>query len=723
MSRTLRRICRFANKVRLRGRVLCAIKKTVTDDFLARGYFGKNIDAARARFDALVEKLNSKETLTETEDADLKKAQSEIASIAAANVLNNADFIRRLVKGEPSRAEKILNKIVRIKNALSGEKGRAANQEIAFVRKSEKLYLDAIAELGGTYRDGKIHLANREEDETVSEKEKSPAEGEVRYSKKGDASDPETQSIKEQLQAHAIELDSMDSVSTVNYTPMNKKELHKEISEVFKKIGYKIDRQGFGIIEIGEKQIDKGLNYINTEAEKAAFFSVPAILKRGVEISGHQNHKNREYSTVTFAAKITVNDTPGIVGVVVAKIDGHNKYRVHRIVTPDGSAFVFEVKNNNAEPTSGEPLLKSKRAPIGSASNNSIAQNSEKSTTSSKNLLENRVSGDDLLNAQDLISDVRDLGGEVDGRGYITLYHRTSASSAAAIRSTGTMMAKEDGLFFSTKENGQNVGYGDSVVIFKIPAEKLVLDDIFDDEAHLRYPLDKPGRVSMKEYLADGSDLKFSRAVKTDGQAAKDHADRNYGKIYTKKDAREIISAALTEHLTFPEDGVFGNLVGKSRAEAIEVLWRGLNSAEEGKRAGLALDMADFIIENAVAEDLYDSGDTAEQMERLKILRGYMHKLDLSSLKAEIEHKLGKKNTAALVWGARKGQRGLGVDTAAMELAERGFSIRADNPADQFFAILDAYRSAAESVKKESAGLSPCAFCAIIRKKGVSVWS
>ena len=43
---------------------------------------------------------------------------------------------------------------------------------------------------------------------------------------------------------------------------------------------------------------------------------------------------------------------------------------------------------------------------------NSIAQNSEKSTASIKNLLENRVSGDDLLNAQDLISDVRNLGAE-----------------------------------------------------------------------------------------------------------------------------------------------------------------------------------------------------------------------------------------------------------------------------------------------------------------------
>ena len=31
-----------------------------------------------------------------------------------------------------------------------------------------------------------------------------------------------------------------------------------------------------------------------------------------------------------------------------------------------------------------------------------------------------------------------------------------------------------------------------------------------------------------------GGDIQFSRTVKTDGQAAKDHADRNYGKIYTK---------------------------------------------------------------------------------------------------------------------------------------------------------------------------------------------
>ncbi|MBE6629404.1 MAG: hypothetical protein E7624_00965 [Ruminococcaceae bacterium] len=111
-------------------------------------------------------------------------------------MLGTADFIKRLVKGEPSRAEKILGKIVQIKNALTGEKGAAANREIAFVQKAERLYLNAIAELGGTYQGGKIHLANREDDEkarTAAEGARFSAEnsaesvdesGELRYNKR-----------------------------------------------------------------------------------------------------------------------------------------------------------------------------------------------------------------------------------------------------------------------------------------------------------------------------------------------------------------------------------------------------------------------------------------------------------------------------------------------------------------------------------------------------------
>ena len=110
-------------------------------------------------------------------------------------------------------------------------------------------------------------------------------------------------------------------------------------------------------------------------------------------------------------------------------------------------------------------------------------------TQDSRNKLQDRVTGDRLLDAQDLIDEVKSVGGEVDENGYIHVFHRTSKEAADRIRSTNRMIAKEDGLFFSTKPDGQIVGYGDEVVDFWIPAERLVLDDIFSDEVHLRFPL------------------------------------------------------------------------------------------------------------------------------------------------------------------------------------------------------------------------------------------
>ena len=103
--------------------------------------------------------------------------------------------------------------------------------------------------------------------------------------------------------------------------------------------------------------------------------------------------------------------------------------------------------------------------------------------------LQDRVTGDRLLDAQYLIDEVKSVGGEVNENGYIHVFHRTSKEAADRIRSTNRMIAKEDGLFFSTKPDGQIVGYGDEVVDFWIPAERLLLDDIFSDEVHLRFPL------------------------------------------------------------------------------------------------------------------------------------------------------------------------------------------------------------------------------------------
>ena len=120
--------------------------------------------------------------------------------------------------------------------------------------------------------------------------------------------------------------------------------------------------------------------------------------------------------------------------------------------------------------------------------------------------IENRLSGDDLLNAYDTIEEIRNVGGRVDENGYAYVYHNTSKDNAENIRKTGVMSAKEDGIFVSTKPDGQSAGYGNETVSLKIPVEKLVLDDMFDDELHFRIPLkNKNDTLNVSNYLIDKS--------------------------------------------------------------------------------------------------------------------------------------------------------------------------------------------------------------------------
>lgn len=161
--------------------------------------------------------------------------------------------------------------------------------------------------------------------------------------------------------------------------------------------------------------------------------------------------------------------------------------------------------------------------------------------------LSERVSGDALLDAEDLIDEIKSVGGQVDDNGYVTLYHRTTKQAKEKILSSGKMTGKEDGIFFSTKENGQAVGYGDSVIEMRIPAEKLVLDDIFDDEAHLRYPLANRNAVlDVSEYITPET-RQYSLSNQTDTDDIAPLPGNVYGKDIALETAPVRENGAVTE--------------------------------------------------------------------------------------------------------------------------------------------------------------------------------
>ena len=221
---------------------------------------------------------------------------------------------------------------------------------------------------------------------------------------------------------------------------------------------------------------------------------------------------------------------------------------------------------------------------------------------------------------------------------------------------------------------------------------------------------DKDIRFDLKE---DDLSKKYHYELSA-GQIKKLIADKTMRKVYSKVESEKIINTILSESLGVGEK--YGSLTGRAKSEVIEMLWRGLNTAEPGKQMKVALDVAEYIIQNSVLENLYEDSENSIYIDTINALKPYLHSLDLSALKGEIKYKFDNDNSAYLLWGKRKGEKGLTADQIKMELDERGFFIDSDNEADIFFRMDSAYREAVAAMKKKTKELLSLALSAEERK-------
>lgn len=130
--------------------------------------------------------------------------------------------------------------------------------------------------------------------------------------------------------------------------------------------------------------------------------------------------------------------------------------------------------------------------------------NSREELDNSSFSLEQRVTGDQLLDAQDLIEEIKSVGANVDKNGYVTLYHQTTNENADKIKQSGKMIVKEPYVYFGTSKGAsQSDGRGNTKLEFKIPAEKLILDDIFDDNADVKVKLNNGKELDISSYLVN----------------------------------------------------------------------------------------------------------------------------------------------------------------------------------------------------------------------------
>ena len=193
-------------------------------------------------------------------------------------------------------------------------------------------------------------------------------------------------------------------------------------------------------------------------------------------------------------------------------------------------------------------------------------------------------------------------------------------------------------------------------------------------------------------------DIKFAL---TRGQVRKETAKASRAKVYNKVEAEQIINKILSDAHT--ENYVFTSMSGAKKSEIVDKLWIILNSKDEGFRAGAALDVANFLIENAAAESIWED-NTEYQMaaQTISDFSDYKKKIAIDSIKSEIRHRFDDKSQGIFnSWGARKDGVKLGIFDAVAELQGKGYFTDNNiiNDADMFIDFVERYNHAKRVVE------------------------
>ena len=157
----------------------------------------------------------------------------------------------------------------------------------------------------------------------------------------------DAQHIKAQLRDSQDNLNALPVVAahTCDYIETGVKNwritFRSKLISHFYSIGTTIDRRGFGDVIASPRVLANALRYVTNSGEAAAFFVAHKVIKQGIIIGYHTNHKDRSLDTITFAAPVELNGKRGNMAVVV-KIAGRNIYKTHRILTPDGKLFLLD---------------------------------------------------------------------------------------------------------------------------------------------------------------------------------------------------------------------------------------------------------------------------------------------------------------------------------------------------------------------------------------------
>ncbi len=313
----------------------------------SRDYLGKDNAKAQKKLLELIKKTEEGQDLTEQEKAVYEEFESESYAFASQAVLGTKKFVRHLVREDLSAVEKILGKISDLKDILKSRADPESRKAAKFVKAAEKLYIDALEEIGAIYQNGKIISLNKDDEDkdkalTIKES-KTPI---YQTEAKNDTQDfyEKMESLAKefgivlssgQLESNAIKVTKMDSVVKLQSTEFEfdgKTTLKDKVVSFFDSFNNKVETQEIGTVAVVKSSFNDDKGHGLTRNKIISFKAIPDVLRSGRVINVYKP-EGKPYIRITLAAPIYIEEEKYYMGVMVQKDKQSNRMYLHDIIT------------------------------------------------------------------------------------------------------------------------------------------------------------------------------------------------------------------------------------------------------------------------------------------------------------------------------------------------------------------------------------------------------
>ena len=128
---------------------------------------------------------------------------------------------------------------------------------------------------------------------------------------------------------------TMDPVRTMtgNEFAKGEKDLVTQVDEYFASVGGKAEHPILGEVALNRKGIKDDIAHGLGRKKAISFLAVPDVIAKGGMIDYQENWKGRGYDTAVVAAPVTIAGDSYMMGVVMIRSKGENRFYIHEVLT------------------------------------------------------------------------------------------------------------------------------------------------------------------------------------------------------------------------------------------------------------------------------------------------------------------------------------------------------------------------------------------------------